>query len=99
MRLRRRDFIRGGVAVFSLGLSGSDLMTRMALAQGTADPDRERNILVMIELNGGNDGINTVIPFKDPAYTAARPCLAIPRAQVLEIGSDLGLHPDMRALK
>ena len=37
MKLGRRDFMRGGVAVFSLGFAGSDLMTQMALAQGSAN--------------------------------------------------------------
>jgi uncharacterized protein (DUF1501 family) len=99
MRLRRRDFMRGGVAVFSLGLAGSDLMMRMAEAQGTANPNRDRDILVMIEMNGGNDGINTVIPFTDPAYYAKRPTLGIPKEKVLEIGSGLGLHPSMGPMK
>jgi uncharacterized protein (DUF1501 family) len=99
MRLRRRDFMRGGVAVFSLGLTGSDLMTRMAMAQGTANPNRDRDILVMIELNGGNDGINTVIPFTDPAYYSKRPTLAIAKDKVLDIGGSVGLHPNMTAMK
>jgi uncharacterized protein (DUF1501 family) len=99
MKLRRRDFMRGGVAAFSLGLSGSELLTQMALAQGSANPQRDRNILVMIELNGGNDGINTVIPFTDPAYYRQRPTLAVPKTNVLEVGSNLGLHPSMTALK
>jgi uncharacterized protein (DUF1501 family) len=99
MRLRRRDFMRGGVAVFSLGFAGSDLMTRMALAQDGTNPQRDRNILVMIELNGGNDGINTVIPFTDSAYYSNRPTLAIPKASVLEVGNKLGFHPSMGALK
>src|SRR5688572_2767393 len=99
MKLGRRDFMKGGVAVFSLGFAGSDLMTQMALAQGSANAERDRNILVMIELNGGNDGINTVVPFTESAYYSSRPNIAIPRANVLEVGSKLGFHPSMGALK
>src|SRR5690242_13326420 len=98
MRLRRRAFIRGGAAVFSLGFVGSDLMMRMAQAQGSANPARDRDILVMVELNGGNDGVNTLIPFQEPAYYAKRPTLAIPKGQVLDIGG-VGLHPSMKAMK
>jgi uncharacterized protein (DUF1501 family) len=98
MKLCRRDFVRGGVAVFSLGFMGSDLMMRMAAAQGTANPSRDRDILVMIEMNGGNDGLNTVIPFTDPAYYSNRPTLGIPKNSVLDIGG-VGLHPSMKQLK
>jgi uncharacterized protein (DUF1501 family) len=90
--------MRGGVAVFSLGFMGSDLMMRMAAAQGTANPSRDRDILVMIEMNGGNDGLNTVIPFTDPAYYSNRPTLGIPKNSVLDIGG-VGLHPSMKQLK
>src|SRR5438309_986380 len=98
MKLCRRDFMRGGVALFSLGFTGSDLMMRMAAAQGTANPARDRDILVMIEMNGGNDGLNTVIPFTDPAYYTSRPTLGIPKSSVLDIGG-VGLHPSMKQLK
>src|SRR5881398_60849 len=99
MKLRRREFVRGGAAVFSLGFMGSDLMMRMAAAQGSANPARDRDILVLVELNGGNDGLNTVIPFTDPAYAANRPNLGIPKNQVLDIGSGFGLHYKMGGLK
>ena len=99
MKLCRRDFMRGGVALFSLGFTGSDLMMRMAAAQGTANPARDRDILVMIEMNGGNDGLNTLIPYADPAYYANRPTLGIPRTRVLDIGGQVGLHPSMGQLK
>jgi uncharacterized protein (DUF1501 family) len=98
MRLRRRQFIQGGAAVFSLGFMGSDLMMRMAAAQGTANPARDRDVLVLVELNGGNDGLNTVIPYQQPAYYSNRPTLGIPKTQVLDVGG-VGLHPGMKSLK
>ncbi len=99
MKLRRRDFMKGGVAVFSLGFAGSDLMTRMAMAQGGVNPSRDRDILVMIELNGGNDGLNTLVPYADPAYYTNRPTIGIPKDKVLQLGSSFGLHPSMGAMK
>src|SRR5256885_1482644 len=98
MKLHRREFMRGGAAVFSLGFMGSDLLMRMAQAQGNANPARDRDILVLIELNGGNDGINTLIPYKDPGYYTNRPTLGIPKDKVLDIGG-VGLHPNMGPLK
>ena len=59
----------------------------MASAQIGAQPaaDASRRILVVLQLAGGNDGINTVIPYGDPLYYQARPSLAIPREQVLPL--------------
>jgi uncharacterized protein (DUF1501 family) len=54
---------------------------------------------VIIQLAGGNDGLNTVIPFADPAYAAARPSIAIPAAQALSLDGSVGLHPSMTRLK
>lgn len=54
--------------------------------------------LVLIELAGGNDGLDTVIPYADPAYAAARPTLAIPAAKVLKLNDALGLHPNLAPL-
>lgn len=56
------------------------------------------NMLVLIELAGGNDGLNTVIPIRDDAYRALRPEIGIPRREALDIRADTGLHPAMRSL-
>jgi uncharacterized protein (DUF1501 family) len=54
--------------------------------------------LVLVELKGGNDGLNTVVPYADPAYYALRPRLAIPRDKVLGLDGALGLHPALAPL-
>jgi len=56
------------------------------------------NVLVLVELQGGNDGLNTVVPFADPAYYALRPQLAIAREQVLALDAATGLHPSLQPL-
>jgi uncharacterized protein (DUF1501 family) len=55
-------------------------------------------LLVLVELRGGNDALNTVIPYADATYRALRPRLAIPRDQVLQLDEHAGLHPALAPL-
>ena len=55
-------------------------------------------LLVLVELKGGNDGLNTVVPYADAQYYALRPRLAIPRDQVLQLDAQAGLHPSLEPL-
>lgn len=56
------------------------------------------NLLVLVELQGGNDGLNTVVPYADSTYYSLRPQLAIARDQVLQLDDTTGLHPALRPL-
>ena len=55
-------------------------------------------VVLLVELQGGNDGLNTVVPYADPAYARLRPQLAIPRDAVLPLGAALGLAPELEPL-
>ncbi|MCC7144765.1 MAG: DUF1501 domain-containing protein [Candidatus Eisenbacteria bacterium] len=55
-------------------------------------------ILVVVNLQGGNDGLNTVIPFADPNYHAVRPNIGLGQNQVVQIGAATGLHPSLAPL-
>ena len=99
MAITRREFVRGGVAAFTVGFSAPSFISDLARAQGRA----QRN-LVILYLSGGNDALSTLISYTDSQYYARRPTLAIPAANVLQIGSDrggtsLGLHPRLGGLK
>ena len=83
MDVSRRFFIRNGVVTVSLGLTAPSFLTAIAEAQGA----RPRN-LVVVYLGGGNDALNTLIPYRDPAYYSRRPTIAVPAGQVLQIGTD-----------
>ena len=56
-------------------------------------------VLVLIQLSGGNDGLNTVIPIEDSIYYNARPNIAIRKSDALKLNSLTGLHPSMGNLK
>jgi uncharacterized protein (DUF1501 family) len=89
--MNRRDFLNslGAVAVAAFA-------PRPAFAQ-RAGADYAR-LLVLVELKGGNDGLNTVVPYADPAYSALRPRLAVPRDQVLQLDQQTGFHPSLEPL-
>src|SRR5258708_6736274 len=83
MSFSRREFIRGGVSAFTFSFAAPAFLSDLARAQGSA-----RRNLVVLYLSGGNDALSMVIPYTDAEYYARRPVLAIPAANVLQIGSD-----------
>ena len=95
--MRRRDFLiqTGTMATAASLLPGA---IGVAGARATSTHDFSDRVLVLVELNGGNDGLNTVIPYADPAYAAARPGLAIARDRVLQLDEMLGFHPALAPL-
>ncbi len=91
--MRRRDFLRStGLVTTSL------LVPRFLHGMGTA-PSANARKLVVVQLTGGNDGLNTVVPFRDDAYYRARPKLAIARELALPLTDELGLNPGMKELR
>ena len=104
MSVSRRDFLIKGATTVAVGLAVPPWLAKMVWADGNASfgaasgPGGER-ILVVIQLTGGNDGINTYIPYADDAYRTNRPTLAVPDSQVLHLDDHLGLHPTMTGLK
>lgn len=99
MRLSRRSFLKqtGAVTLAAAGLSLPQVVARTARAAAQT-PDNGR-ILVLVQLTGGNDGLNTVVPFRDDAYYRLRPTLAIPRGDVLRLNDDVGLCPQLGGLR
>ncbi len=89
--MHRRDVLKTvGLMLLPVGSLG--------LALAAAPDARYRTVLVLVELKGGNDGLNTLVPYADAAYLRLRPRLAVPRDEVIQLDERVGLHPALEAL-
>ncbi len=95
----RRAFLThcGSAALLSLGATPAAIWQRAALAtEHAANSDR---ILVLIQMAGGNDGLNTVVPHGHDEYYKARPGIGIGKNAVLKLNEELGIHPALGGLR
>ena len=96
----RREFLRyssRGIGLLAFSQFAPSFLVQSTLAQAPA-PEKDRRILVLVQLAGGNDGLNTVVPFEDPNYYRLRPTIGLPKEKVLRVSDTHGLHPSMTAL-
>jgi uncharacterized protein (DUF1501 family) len=97
----RRDFLArtlGGTSLLAVGSLVPDFLASTARAADKIEKGKD-TILVVIELSGGNDGLNTVAPFADDDYQKARPTLGLAKKEVLKLDDYCGLHPRMNEMK
>jgi len=106
--MTRREFVAKGLTMVAIGVTAPSFITRTALAMGnpwdtaqlTSRPGvPDDHILVVVQLGGGNDGLNTVIPFSNDAYYRARPTLAVPQKDLIRVTDGLALHPSLAPVK
>lgn len=106
----RRTFLTRGLVLASAATTIPSFLSRSALAMSPAAGLSslagvpEDRILVVVQLAGGNDGLNSVIPYRDAAYYRSRPGIAIAKDRVLTLGrageaADVGLHPQLTGFK
>jgi uncharacterized protein (DUF1501 family) len=99
MQPTRRDFLRLGLGTSTLLATGASVPTFLAnAANALADApgrDSKGRILVVLQLDGGNDGLNTVAPYADDLYIKARPKLHLDARAVSKIDNHVGLHPGL----
>ncbi len=102
VRMSRRQFLvsSGVIGGAALGAGATALSFHRVAAAGRSNPmPAGTGILVLVTLYGGNDGLNTVIPYQDKTYYAQRPELAYDQAAVLPLADGVGLNPSMTGFK
>jgi uncharacterized protein (DUF1501 family) len=108
MALTRRTLLSRGALLVASGVLAPSFITRTALALDgpsstmgpvALDASKKNKILVVLQLSGGNDGINTLVPFGDADYTTLRPTLGIASNEVLKLTDSVGLHPGLTGFK
>ncbi len=92
--MKRRSFIKNTAFV-----SAPLLLPGVFKSFQNPDLTKSKRKLVLIHLNGGNDGYNTVVPYADSAYYNRRPTIAIPAEKVIKLNNNFGFNPALKSLK
>jgi uncharacterized protein (DUF1501 family) len=92
--LTRRRFLQSS-CLLALAPTVPVFLARTAQA---TDSDTDRRALVVVQLDGGNDALNTVVPYADPNYARLRPKLLIDPKDLVRLDDALGLHPSLKPL-
>jgi uncharacterized protein (DUF1501 family) len=103
----RRVFLQGSMALMSIGATVPTFIDSSVWAADNPldgsrtgkESGKDGRVLVVVQLSGGNDGLNTVVPFADDVYQKARPAIGKTAAEVLKINDYLGLHPNLAPMK
>src|SRR5712692_8141496 len=97
LMFNRRQFLTRTLQASSLVALSAAVPQFVARTARAAGPGKD-NVLVVVEMTGGNDGLNTVIPYADDLYHKARPTLHFTKERVIRVDDHIGLHPAMRSL-
>lgn len=106
IQLSRRAMIKDGLLAVSAGMILPSVFARAVRAAHNAAQDgntwaqaAQQRTLIVVQMAGGNDGLNTIVPYTDGAYYQARPTLAVKPADVIPLNDRLGMHPALAAFK
>src|SRR6186713_2984223 len=95
MYIKRKEFIQIG----SLATAAVMLPKFLKAFEGAPLVPQGNKVVVILQLSGGNDGLNTVIPVRNDLYYKARPRLGIERTKALTLTDEVGLHPALTGFK
>ncbi len=106
IQLSRRAMIKDGLLAVSAGMILPSVFARAVRAAHNAAQEgntwaqaAQQRTLIVVQMAGGNDGLNTIVPYTDGAYYQARPTLAVKPADVIPLNDRLGMHPALAAFK
>jgi uncharacterized protein (DUF1501 family) len=104
MSISRRSLLKNGAAVVAVGLAVPPWLSKMVWADNGAAMNFHKDvpddrILVVVQLTGGNDGLNTVIPYSNSSYLTNRPNIGVADSQVIQLTDSIGLNPAMTGMK
>src|SRR5438874_8671586 len=97
--LTRRDFLARSLKASTLLACAPAVPQFLAATARAAEPDKDGTVLVVLEMGGGNDGLNTVIPYADDLYYKARPTLRLAKKDVIKINDHVGMHSALSGLQ
>ena len=92
----RRDFLKTTVGALAAAPLLPHMVLNSALAQHASATSSTAPILVVIQLAGGNDGLNTIVPYSSGLYYSDRPKIAVPAKSVLPIDGTVGFNPNLK---
>ncbi|WP_428939122.1 DUF1501 domain-containing protein [Fontivita pretiosa] len=103
----RRVFLQKGLTLLAVSSTIPTFLDQTVLAIASPEDTKltqqpsgaDGKVLVVVQLSGGNDGLNTVVPYADDVYHRARPNIAVDTQSVLKVSDYLGLHPNLKPLR
>ncbi|MEL7161622.1 MAG: DUF1501 domain-containing protein [Bacteroidota bacterium] len=94
--MKRRDFLHHSVLASTAAFTPAFLQANGSHQMAST---RDGKILIVLQLSGGNDGLNTIVPYANDVYYRQRPLLGIPATEVLPLNDEQGLHPALAPLR
>jgi uncharacterized protein (DUF1501 family) len=95
----RRDFLKTTIGALAAAPVAPHILLQKAVAARATTASSTEPILVVLQLQGGNDGLNTIIPYASPDYYRDRPNIAVPANKVIPIDNSVGLSPYLTGMK